>query len=281
MHPIAVSRYGVLFASDLRALGYDTRSLPRAVSKGTMHRLLRGAYVESVVWAEADAREQHILRLRAIDGTRAAQPVFSHASAAALHEPTGVRPGTSVASPEATRSAAGLKKQLVDALYRFAPARNFRRAEKALRFASHLSDSPGESLSRCAIHLLGFPEPELQHEFCDHQGFIGRGDFWWPGIRLLGEFDGEDKYKNPSFLGGRTPHQALMDEKRREDRIRQTKVDVSRWDWMTALELPRLYSRLFSAGLRPTHHRKPYPDRRAATGAERRHHETGSAFPSS
>ncbi|HEU4807227.1 MAG TPA: hypothetical protein VFT01_03125 [Homoserinimonas sp.] len=294
-----------------------------------MRRLLRGAYVESAIWTEADARERHILRLRAIDGTRAAPPVFSHVSAAALHGlpvlgawpaighvssdtpgrsrngvayhqalpgripdfigglactslvdtlvdlalSTGFRSatisidhalhgvaltanagqfGVSLASPEATQAATEFKAQLMDTLHRSAPARNFRRAEKALLFASHLSESPGESLSRCGIHLLGFPAPELQHEFYDYLGFIGRGDFWWPGIRLLGEFDGEDKYKNPAYLGNRTPHQALIDEKRREDRIRQTKVDVSRWDWKTALELPGLYAKLFAAGLRPT-----------------------------
>ncbi|MHA6668888.1 hypothetical protein ACX3O0_08450 [Homoserinimonas sp. A447] len=332
MHPVAVPRQGVLLASDLRRLGYDTRSLSREVGKGTMRRLLRGAYAESAVWAEADARERHILRLRAIDGTRAVQPVFSHASAAALHElpvlgawprnghvsadppgrsrngvsyhqalagrtpaligglactsladtlvdvalSSGFRSATmsidhalrsvalaanhgvrskSLVSPEATQAAAEFKDLLMDALHQVAPVRNLRRAEKAIAFATHLSESPGESLSRCGFHLLGFPAPELQHEFYDRQGFIGRGDFWWPGIRLLGEFDGEDKYKNPVFLGGRTPHQAFMDEKRREDRIRATKVDVSRWDWMTALELPRLYALLFAAGLRPTNHR--------------------------
>src|SRR5690554_6197758 len=86
MHPIAVSRQGILLASDLRRLGYDTRSLPRQVAKGTVRRLLRGAYADNAVWAAADARERHILQLRAIDGTRAVQPVFSHASAAALHQ---------------------------------------------------------------------------------------------------------------------------------------------------------------------------------------------------
>lgn len=328
MHPVAIPRHGLILASDLRELGYDTRSLPRAVNAGTMHRLLRGAYVEGAVWTKADAREQHILRLRAIDGTRATQPIFSHTSAAALHGlpllgrwpsvghvsaecpgrsrngvayhqaragrtpelinglactslvdtlvdlalSAGFRSATisidhalhgvaaaanggvhskSVDSPEAFRAAADLTAQLLDALYRFAPIRNFRRAEKTIKFASHLSDSPGESLSRCGTHILGFPPPELQHEFHDHLGYIGRGDFWWPGIRLLGEFDGEDKYKNPVYLGGRTPHQAFMDEKWREDRIRATKVDVSRWDWKTALELPRLYEKLFAAGLRP------------------------------
>lgn len=50
-----------------------------------MYRLRRGAYVETTVWDKADARERHVFRLSAIDGTRAAPPEFSHVSAAALH----------------------------------------------------------------------------------------------------------------------------------------------------------------------------------------------------
>ncbi len=328
MHPLAVSRHGVLLAADLRRFGYESRSLPRAVASGTLHRLRRGAYVESSVWNDADARERHVLRLRAIDGTRSARPVFSHLSAAALHGlpilgawPTaghvsaktpgrsrngvayhrahpsrasvivaglactslvdtlvdlalttgfraatisidhalhtaamaavGAAHGAALQSEAAAGAANEIKAKLEDAVHRLGGVRNSRRALIATAFASHLSDSPGESLSRCGFHLLGFPPPELQHEFRDSIGYIGRGDFWWPGIRLLGEFDGEEKYRNPAFLGGRNPHQALMDEKAREDRIRATKVDVSRWGWKTALELPRLYELLTAAGLRP------------------------------
>lgn len=327
MHPVAVSRSGLLLASDLRRLGYDARNLQRAAATGKLLRLLRGAYVERDVWAGAEASERHILRLQAVDGTRTTQNVFSHVSAAALHGlpilgswPTSAHvssdaPGRSRngvlfhqaikgrtptviqglactslvdtlvdlgrglsfssavvsidhalhaaaeaaalnrrsagANAEASAAAAEVKAQLLEALHRFAPPRNFRRSLTAIEFATHLADSPGESLSRCGIHLLGFPAPELQHEFHDYLGFIGRGDFWWDHVRLLGEFDGEDKYKNPAFLRGRTPHQALVDEKRREDRIRATRVGVSRWDWKTAFDLPQLYAKLFAAGLRP------------------------------
>ena len=326
MHPAAVSRQGVLLASDLRRLGYDARGLQRAAARGVLHRLLRGAYVDDDTWTGASAAERHILRLRAIEGTRAARPVFSHLSAAALHglpilgawpfaghvsadvpgrsrngvafhraiagrTPTEVRGlactslldtlvdlartssftsatisidhalqavaveargqrRVTLASPVPSNAAHELTDELVDALLGLTTDRNAQKALKALRFATHLADSPGESLSRCSIHLLGFPPPELQQEFYDQQGFIGRGDFWWPHIGLLGEFDGEDKYKNPAYLNGRTPQQALVDEKWREDRIRATGASVSRWGWKTAIDSKLLYAQLFAAGLR-------------------------------
>jgi hypothetical protein len=156
----------------------------------------------------------------------------------------------SLAAPAPSNAAHELKEELLDALLSLTTDRNAQKALKALRFGTHLADSPGESLSRCGIHLLGFPPPELQHEFHDYLGHIGRGDFWWEHVRLLGEFDGEDKYRNPEFLRGRTPQQALVDEKWREDRIRATGASVSRWGWKTAIDSRLLYAKLFAAGLR-------------------------------
>ena len=48
------------------------------------------------------------------------------------------------------------------------------RMTRALEFANPLSESPGESFSRAIIHELGFPAPELQKEFFDARGLIGR-----------------------------------------------------------------------------------------------------------
>src|SRR5674476_401682 len=57
--------------------------------------------------------------------------------------------------------------------------------------------------------------PEIRGRPADH----GRVDFWWPGARVVGEFDGRVKYgrANPS---GRPPEDVLWDEKLREDRLR-------------------------------------------------------------
>jgi hypothetical protein len=154
-------------------------------------------------------------------------------------------------SPTAARAAADFVETLRRTLDVSAPSRGLQRSLRTIDFATHLSDSPGESVSRCHIHLLGFPPPELQHPFYDYQGRIGWGDFWWEYLRLLGEFDGEHKYSDPTFLAGRTPEQALADEKWREDRIRATNAGVSRWGWAIATDLRALYNKLSNAGLRP------------------------------
>lgn len=78
------------------------------------------------------------------------------------------------------------------------------------------------------LHEHGVPRPERQQPFADSAGFIGRTDFWWPGTRVAGEFDGRIKYgrTNPS---GRPPEDVLWDEKLREDRLRAVGVGVVRW----------------------------------------------------
>jgi hypothetical protein len=124
-----------------------------------------------------------------------------------------------------------------------------RRAGLALTIADGMSGSPGESVSRVGIHILGLPSPELQHEFVDAEGsmFV---DFWWPQLGLAGEFDGYGKYLREELRGGRTIAEVLIAEKRREDRLRRLGLTVVRWDWAVAMSLPLLDARLRGAGLR-------------------------------
>lgn len=128
--------------------------------------------------------------------------------------------------------------------------RAVRRIERVLDFATPLSGSPGESLSRVAIHELGFPSPELQMRFSDHRGHIGDVDFWWPHCRLIGEFDGLVKYTRDEYMKGKSIDQIVIAEKVREDRLRATGPSVTRWLWGTALHPKELYRQLSEAGLR-------------------------------
>ena len=82
---------------------------------------------------------------------------------------------------------------------------------------------------------MGLPAPQLQVEFRDARGLIGFADFWWEELNLIGEFDGYIKYSDPRHLRGRTPAQALRDEKTREDRLRAVGPRVARWGWTEAL----------------------------------------------
>ena len=121
--------------------------------------------------------------------------------------------------------------------------------ERALRFADARSESAGESLSRAAIHQLGFPVPDLQKQFFDKRGFIGRTDFWWPEFNVFGEFDGMGKYLRDEFTKGRTAAEVVVDEKWREDRIRATGPSGVRWGWSDAMQPAVLHGILLQAGL--------------------------------
>lgn len=113
-------------------------------------------------------------------------------------------------------------------------------AGRALEFASPLSGSVGESMSRAGIFLLGFLAPELQVPHWDQAGLIGYTDFFWRGIGTVGEFDGLGKYLREEFTRGRTTADIVIAEKIREDRLRALGLGVFRWDWPVATTLPAL-----------------------------------------
>lgn len=107
-------------------------------------------------------------------------------------------------------------------------------------FADGLSESPGESLSRCVIaRFPEFPAPRLQHEFRRADGsFVARTDFDWEG-RLVGEFDGKAKYTGRA-KPGEDPGEVAWKEKRREDEIRALGPFVVRWIWADLYRPARL-----------------------------------------
>jgi hypothetical protein len=125
------------------------------------------------------------------------------------------------------------------------------RIAAVLDFACADAESPGESLSRVQMMVMGFPAPELQRVFTDQRGLVGRADFYWPQARLVGEFDGLVKYSKPEFRGGRTPSEVVIDEKRREDRLRALGLGVVRWTWEDLREPALFRDVLTSAGLVP------------------------------
>ncbi len=118
----------------------------------------------------------------------------------------------------------------------------------AIAFADGRSGSPGESVSRALIHELGFPPPALQVPFHDSRGLIGVVDFFWADFALVGEFDGRVKYADPELLKGRAPEAVVVEEKRREDRLRALGPRVTRWMW-DDLTRERLGRHLELAGL--------------------------------
>ncbi|MGO4590466.1 hypothetical protein [Paenarthrobacter sp. 2TAF44] len=135
-----------------------------------------------------------------------------------------------------------------------------RRAELVLSLASPLPESVGESYSRAAFEYLGFEQPELQHDFSDVDGFIGRSDFWWPPTGrsrgVVGEFDGKAKYTEAELRNGASPEEIVYKEKLREDRIRALGFGFVRWGWAHIENPERLRSKLIGVGLVPAAQRR-------------------------
>lgn len=123
------------------------------------------------------------------------------------------------------------------------------RALAVADFADGRADRPGESISRVSMRAAGLPMPGVQVELHGASGARYVVDFLWPQCRLIGEFDGAVKYRDPEFLRGRTPEQALADEKYREDDLRAAHHGMSRWGWTVANSPPLLAQQLRRAGL--------------------------------
>lgn len=128
--------------------------------------------------------------------------------------------------------------------------RGIRVARDVVAFVDGRSESPGESLSRVRMHEAGLPLPTLQHEVFDRDGFVGRVDFWWEAVRVIGEFDGRTKYGiDPET---RSAADQLWDEKRREDRLRATRASMVRWTWADAWTVTPMVTALRRAGVSVT-----------------------------
>lgn len=152
-------------------------------------------------------------------------------------------------SPERFKGQACSRVELLREAEQLASAARRRWVASVIAFADPRSGSAGESLSRARIHSLGFPEPELQASFHDDDGFVARTDFHWRKYRVIGEFDGDAKYLRDEYLGSLSSREAVLAEKKREDRLRALGFAVVRWDWATANDPDRLKRKLAAAGL--------------------------------
>lgn len=124
------------------------------------------------------------------------------------------------------------------------------RALMVAQLADARAESPGESLLRASLHLLGLPQPELQWEFRGDSGRQYFVDCYWPDQDFVLEFDGRAKYLDPALRGGRTAEEVVVAEKEREDEIRAQVRGMARAGWAVALAPTRLEARLRSAGFR-------------------------------
>lgn len=135
-------------------------------------------------------------------------------------------------------------------LREFGRRRGVGAADRALAFADARAESAGESLSRAQMHLLGFPAPQLQVCFDRADGGVDRVDFDWPEFGAYGEFDGDLKYLDPRYRGGRTIEEVVLAEKKRDQRISlRHRRRVAHWYWAIALRPHMLATVLADLGL--------------------------------
>lgn len=104
-------------------------------------------------------------------------------------------------------------------------------AGRVAAFADGRAESVGESYSRIQMARIGLPSPDLQVEIRGHRGvLLGRVDFDLPDLGTVAEFDGRVKYDR-YLKAGQTPAEAVVEEKIREDRIRDTGRQMVRLVW--------------------------------------------------
>lgn len=116
--------------------------------------------------------------------------------------------------------------ELLEAADRLPLLTHRRRAAAVLGHADRRSESPGESWCRWELIQRRIPLPDLQVPIRDASGtLLARVDALWPNARLILEFDGHLKY------GGDRGQQALVQEKRREDRLRAHGYGMVRVVW--------------------------------------------------
>ncbi|WP_353987326.1 hypothetical protein [Ruicaihuangia caeni] len=123
------------------------------------------------------------------------------------------------------------------------------RALRAVEAGDPLAESAGESLSRGRMIELGFVIPQLQVRFGDIEGGSAIVDFYWEGLRAIGEFDGMVKYSRSLELEGRTAADVVVREKRREDALRRRVAAFHRWTWADAIAAPKFARLLAEFGI--------------------------------
>lgn len=139
--------------------------------------------------------------------------------------------GAVVAADFALHSGSVTDAELSRCLARMRGIPGSRKAADLVSFADAGAASVGESRSRVALARLGLPRPVLQLEIRDQDGRrIAITDFGWPEEGVVGEFDGRVKYGR-LLRPGQQAGDAVFEEKRREDAIRDTGWEVARWTW--------------------------------------------------
>lgn len=94
-----------------------------------------------------------------------------------------------------------------------------RAVSQAIQRVDPRRESPTESLSVAQLYLVDLPIPECQYQVVVN-GRVYYLDFYWEDVGLIGEVDGAGKYQDAA---------EIVDEKEREQLLRDTDSDMVRW----------------------------------------------------
>ena len=145
------------------------------------------------------------------------------------------------AADEALRRGTVTTADLADAMTHAGRCHGIRDVRLMLELADGRSESPGESWVKVLFRGMALPVPELQAEIRDEDGwFVARVDFLFRDQWTVVEFDGVLKY------AGAEGRRALVEEKRREDRLRALGYAVVRLTWRD-LSTPAVVERMVRA----------------------------------
>jgi hypothetical protein len=142
-------------------------------------------------------------------------------------------------------------EELLEQLDRRASRRGAIKARRAIEFADERAESAGESLSRVVMLESGFVIPDLQRRFARASGEKAFVDFFWEESGIVGEFDGNVKYRAAESRAGLPVEEVVIREKDRENWVRAER-DVEgfvRWTWTDAFVPGRLGGILRAGGV--------------------------------
>lgn len=213
-HQTAAALHGF----DLYGLDLNTIHVTR-LDGGSGRKEAGVVYHHGVVLPEKDVMEAGGLLV--VEPTRA---VFETCSGATVES------GMVVAS-SALRKLEVSRDEMLENGRRFHHWPGTRRARLAIQLSDARLGSVGEVRSLHMMWRNRLPYPELQYVVTDEDGlFIARTDFAWIESRHTGEFDGKVKYGRLNPYATDAGRQ-LVDEKTREDAVREQRLGMSRWVW--------------------------------------------------
>lgn len=129
---------------------------------------------------------------------------------------------------------------------RLMPYRGCRKALMMLDRVRETAESVLETVSEVAIEELGFAPPQHQQRFVTSTGEVFV-DFYWEDERIVGESDGDVKYRCAST--GAASAENVIEEKRREDEVRGQVNGLARWGWRDAWQRTPLEHKLLQVGV--------------------------------